>query len=209
MASSRRKTVVYVDGYNLFHALKEMKWKKYYWLDLYSFCSKLLSDLQILTLVRYFTSRAINDPHGQKRQNTYIEALETSKYIDIQYGKFTSDDWGCDVCGKITKIHHEKQTDVNMAVALICDAQDDRFDDAILITADSDQVPTVRYVKNTYPDKRIIVAFPPGRHSKDLEPPIATKNVHLGRQELFAKSQFPETVTSKTGFPLTRPTSWI
>ncbi len=208
MSTTKRKTIVYIDGYNLFHALKDMRWKKYYWLDLNAFSLKLLSEMQTLTRIRYFTSRSISDPHERKRQNTYIEALETIRYIDIQYGKFTSDDWGCHVCGRIEKIHHEKQTDVNIAVALLTDAQEDLFDDAILVTADSDQVRTVKYIKDAYPYKRVIVAFPPGRHTTDLEPPVATKNYHLEERK-FAESQFPNEVTSKTGFKLTRPHSWV
>jgi len=74
--------------------------------------------------------------------------------VGIQYGKFTSDDWRRHVCGRIEKIHHEKQTDVNIAVALLTDAQEDRFDDAVLITADSDQVRTVEYIRNAYMDKK-------------------------------------------------------
>ena len=207
MSTTKRKTVVYIDGFNLFHALKEMRWKKFYWLDLVSFSNRLLSDMQVLVKVRYFTSRVINDPHGQKRQNTYIEALETLKHLDIQYGKFTSDDWGCSGCGQITKIHHEKQTDVNMAVSLISDAQDERFDDAILVTADSDQVPTVKFVTHIYHGKRVIIAFPPGRHTNDLQPPISSKTFHLGKEQ-FASSQLPDEVKSKVGFSLTRPKSW-
>lgn len=209
MSSTKRKTIVYVDGFNLFHALKEMHWKKYYWLDLACFSQKILSPMQTLVVVKYFTSRAIGDPQEQKRQNTYIEALETlAGRLEIQYGKFTSDDWGCSGCGKIMKVHQEKQTDVNIAVSLLTDGQEDRFDDAILITADSDQMGAVQYVTTTYPDKRVIVAFPPGRSSKDLQCPVASKICHLGQKE-FRESQFPDEVISKTGYPLVRPHSWV
>ena len=208
MSSTKRKTIVYIDGFNLFHALKEMHWKKYYWLDLACFSLKILSPMQTLVVVKYFTSRSINDPQGQKRQNTYIEALETlADRVVIQYGKFTSDDWGCSVCGKLMKVHHEKQTDVNISVSLLTDAQEDRFDDAILITADSDQMGTVKYVTDTYPTKRVIVAFPPGRSSTDLVP-VASNVCHLGQKE-FRESQFPNEVMSKTGYPLIRPHSWV
>ena len=206
MSTTKRKTIVYIDGFNLFHALKDMRWKKYYWLDLHMFSLKLLSDMQILKQIRYFTSRGIDDPHGQKRQNTYIEALETLKDIDIQYGKFTSDDWGCSSCGRIQQVNHEKQTDVNIVVAMISDAQDDNFNDAILITADSDQIPTVKYVRSAYPEKRVIVAFPPGRHSNDLAP-VASKTFHIQRITL-EQSQLPDEVKSKANFMLTRPKTW-
>lgn len=206
MSTTKRKTIVYIDGFNLFHSLKDMGWKKYYWLDLVRFSNKLLSDMQILTKVKYFTSRGIDDPHGQKRQNTYIEALETFREIEIQYGKFTSDDWGCSACGKIQPINHEKQTDVNIAVTMISDAQDDNFDDAILITADSDQIPTVKYITSTYGGKRVIVAFPPGRHSNDLAP-VASKTFHIQKSPI-EESQLPEQIRSKSNFILSRPTTW-
>jgi uncharacterized LabA/DUF88 family protein len=95
---------------------------------------------------------------------------------------------------------------VNIAVAMISDAQDDNFDDAILITADSDQIPTVRYIRSAYAEKRVIVAFPPGRHSNDLAP-VTSKTFHIQRITL-EQSQFPEEVKSKANFILTRPKTW-
>jgi hypothetical protein len=207
MASHKRKTIFYIDGFNLFHGLKEMRWKRFYWLDVTALAQTLVSDIQVLTKVKYFTSRVTTDPHEQKRQNTYLEALETRKNLEIQYGKFTSDQWHCFRCDARYPIYHEKQTDVNIATALLIDAQEDRFDDAVLITADSDLVGPVRYITQHYTDKRVIVAFPPGRHTADLEPPIATKTVHLQKPE-FAQSQLPTEVTSRAGFKLTKPLSW-
>ena len=177
MALTKRKTIVYIDRFNLFHALKEMHWKKYYWLDISTLSLKLMSDVQVLVAVKYFTSRVTGDPHEQKRQSTYLEALETLKYVEIEYGKFTSDQWECFKCHKTYPIYHEKQTDVNIAVSLLAGAQDDFFDDAILISADSDQVKTVEHVTKSYPHKRVIVGFPPGRTSSDLSP-LASKVFH-------------------------------
>jgi len=206
MSPTRRKTIVYIDGFNLFHALKEMHWKKYYWLDVYALSLKLLSEVQILIAVKYFTSRVRGDSYEQKRQGTYLEALETLRYVEIQYGKFTSDQWECFKCHKTYPIYHEKQTDVNIAVSLLADAQEDYFDDAILISADSDQVRTVEYVRKTYPYKRVIIGFPPGRTSSDLSP-LANKVFHLGATH-FSVAQLPEQLPSKSGFLLKRPLSW-
>ncbi|PYZ99758.1 hypothetical protein A6K26_006570 [Gammaproteobacteria bacterium 2W06] len=44
-------------------------------------------------------------------------------------------------------------------------AEDNAADDFILITADSDFVPPVRLVQRRHPDKRLVVAAPPGRFS--------------------------------------------
>lgn len=209
MATSKRKTIVYIDGFNLFNALKEMGWKKYYWLDVHALSAKIMSEIQTLTAVKYFTSRVTTNPHEQKRQNTYLEAIEAFRNVSIEYGKFTSDLWECFKCHKKYPIYHEKQTDVNIAVSLLVDAQESHFDDAVLITADSDLMRPVHYIRHSYPNMRVIVAFPPGRHTRDLEPPTANKIVHLDHKELFAGCQFPEEVKSKSGFPLARPASWI
>ena len=207
MRPTTRRTIVYIDGFNLFNGLKEMKWKHLYWLDIATYSQRLMSDMQTLTAVKYFTSRVVTNAHEQKRQNTYLDAVETLKNVEIQYGKFTSDQWECFKCHKIYPIYHEKQTDVNIATAILIDAQEDNFDDALLITADSDLVGPVRYITNCL-SKRVIVGFPPGRHTSELEPPVASKTVHLQKKE-FENSQFPEQVRSKSGFMLERPKSWV
>ncbi len=206
MSARKRKTIVYIDGFNLFHALKESKLRKYYWLDIQSLSLRLMSEMQRLLIVKYFTSRVTTDPNERKRQNTYLEALETLKCVEIQYGKFTSDEWECFRCHETYPINHEKQTDVNIAVSLLVDAQEDHFDDAILISADSDLVRPVRYINESYPHKRMIVGFPPGRHSADLAP-AASKVFHIGANHC-ASAQLPQTLLSKSGYPLERPMSW-
>jgi hypothetical protein len=186
-----------------------MKWKKYYWLDISALSQRLVrNDVETSFSVKYFTSRVLTDAHEQKRQNTYLEALETLKNVEIQYGNFTSDLYECFRCHKTHPVYHEKQTDVNIAAALLIDAQEDRFDDAILVTADSDQVGPVRHITECHPDKRVIVAYPPGRHSADLEPPVSTKSFHLQRKE-FEECQLPPEVKSKNGFMLQKPISWV
>ena len=62
-------------------------------------------------------------------------------------------------------------TDVNVAVELLGDAQDDTFDTAIIVSGDSDLSGPVRAVRQKYPGKRVVIAFPPRRHS------VALRNV--------------------------------
>jgi hypothetical protein len=50
-----------------------------------------------------------------------------------------------------------------IAVSVLLDATRNDFDRAILVTADSDQIPLVRAILNEFPDKRITLAAPPGR----------------------------------------------
>jgi len=54
---------------------------------------------------------------------------------------------------------------VNIAIALTSDAFRDQFDTALLVSGDSDLTGPVLQIKQLFPAKRIVVAFPPARSS--------------------------------------------
>ena len=97
-------------------------------------------------------------------------------------------------------------TDVNIAIELLTDALQDNFDIALLISADGDLVSPVKKVKQLFPNKRVIVVFPPKRHSNALES-VADVCLHLDRATL-AKSVFRDEVVKADGFVLRRPSRW-
>jgi uncharacterized LabA/DUF88 family protein len=93
-------TNVYVDGFNLYHGLKEVvkrgtapgtaapSWR---WLDLHAIAARIAPRDQIHR-VRYFTARVTapdHDPQLRQRQQTYIRALSTLPSISVHYGQFT------------------------------------------------------------------------------------------------------------------------
>jgi uncharacterized LabA/DUF88 family protein len=64
-------------------------------------------------------------------------------------------------------INVEKQTEINIATRMIDLAV--KYDKALLLTADSDQVSTVKLLKKLHPEKRVAVIIPIGRGAKDLK----------------------------------------
>ncbi len=61
-------------------------------------------------------------------------------------------------------------TDVNIALKLALDAVDDLYDVALLITGDSDIVPSVAEVKRRFKQKKqVVIGRPLMRRSSDLE----------------------------------------
>ena len=100
----------------------------------------------------------------------------------------------------------EKMTDVNIAVELLGDAQDDHFDTAVIISGDSDLTPAIRAIRQRYPQKRVVVAFPPERVSKQLCK-VATAYLTISRKKL-EDSQFPDRIAKADGFVLKRPSEW-
>jgi uncharacterized LabA/DUF88 family protein len=97
-------------------------------------------------------------------------------------------------------------TDVNTATELLTDAFDDRFDVALLVTADTDLTRPIEVVRARFPGKRVVLAFPPNRSSKRLKQ-VGSAYFTIGRDALAA-SQLPERVAKADGFVLHRPTKW-
>lgn len=85
------------------------------------------------------------------------------------------------------------------------DAALDRFDTALLISADSDLCPAIRATKRIDPTKRMIVAFPPKRQSYELEA-TADAVIRIGATKL-RQSQLPQVVVAN-GIELHRPAHW-
>jgi uncharacterized LabA/DUF88 family protein len=202
------RVLVYVDGFNFYFGLKASGYRRFYWLNVRSLAEKLLMFNQELVFTKYYTSRISDDPEKEKRQSTYLEALETLRDhndFEIYYGHYRKDPYTCPICRNIYKIPHEKKTDVNIATAMLLDAIDNKYDKALLISADSDLVPPIEAIKSRYPEKSIVVAFPPGRNSEDLK---RTTQCFIINRAKIAQSCFPDKVKRADGFILQCPIEW-
>jgi uncharacterized LabA/DUF88 family protein len=200
------RIIAYIDGFNLYFGLKSSGWQRYYWLNLQKLAQNLLKPHQQLILTKYFTAHISKPPDKQKRQSTYIEALESLSNFQIFYGKYQLNPRECNRCGFEDLVPNEKMTDVNIAVELLADAFQNQYDTALLISADSDLTPPIKRVKRLFPKKRITIAFPPNRSSKELKK-VASAYFTIGR-EIIAKSMFPPEVKKQDGFVLKCPGSW-
>jgi uncharacterized LabA/DUF88 family protein len=199
------KVIAYIDGYNLYYGLRDQGWKRFYWLNLQKLAEQFLKPNQTLVETKYFTTIVKYPDDKRRRQQVFLEALQTLPNLSIFYGHFLSDPVTCHQCGHTYTTHHEKMTDVNISVELMKDAFQDRFDVAFLISADSDLVSPVRIVQQLFPKKRVISIFPPGRFSSALKR-ISAGTLRIGHVNL-SKSLFPEQV-NKNGIALDRPNRW-
>ena len=57
----------------------------------------------------------------------------------------------------------KRRPDVAIAVSLIADGFENKYDKAFLVSADSDQVPLAKRMMVSLPQKRLFVVTPPGR----------------------------------------------
>jgi uncharacterized LabA/DUF88 family protein len=201
------RVAAYVDGFNLYFGLKAKHGRKYLWLDLQALAVSLLRPGQTLEQVTYFTARVRNNLEGGQRQSDYLEALAShSPLVTIVSARFQEKSRQCRECGAAWTVYEEKETDVSIAVALLEDAVRDRYDTALLVSADSDLCPAIRAMKRLRPEKRIVAAFPPRRESGDLKRAV-DGYLTIGDDKI-RQSQLPSVVTKPNGISLRRPKHW-
>lgn len=105
------------------------------------------------------------------------------------HGRFMSKHTQCHICGQFYKIHEEKQTDVNIGLHVICDGMNDLYDNAIIISGDTDLIPVIDAAHKNMPDKEIGVIFPLRRFHSSLEK-VADFSMTM-TENLLKQSQFP------------------
>ena len=199
------RILVYIDGFNLYFGMLEAGFENSKWLNVYKLAQNLIKPNQQIVGVKYFTSRVNNNPVKQKRQGTYIEALECHN-VEVIYGHYQSNTITCNRCGHIWLSQNEKMSDVNIATQLIVDAFQDKYDTAMLISGDSDLVPPIRSVHFLFNEKRVFVAFPPCRHNQTVAS-VARGSMVIGRKKLI-ESQLPPVILKKGGYQLHKPKEW-
>lgn len=195
-----------MDGFNLYFGLRESGYRKYLWLNIQQLARNLLKPGQELVMTKYFTARVSQPPDKVKRQGTFLEAMGTLTDFQIFYGKYQMNPRTCRKCSFLDYVPNEKMTDVHIAVQLLADAYQNKYDTALLVSADSDLVPPVEMVKRLFAGKRVVVALPPNRTSRQLLS-MASSYVYIDRVTL-SKSLFPSEVPKPDGFVLKCPESW-
>lgn len=209
-----RKTIVYIDGFNLYYALKKQNAK---WLDLESLCNRMLTDNDIVK-IKYFTARVKNrvgDLDVQVRQNAYLRALSANPKIEIIYGHFlTNDVWmvkasdeGKDI-KKINKVKviktEEKGSDVNIATHLLMDGFKNLYEVAAVVTNDSDLKLPIGLIKKEL-HKTVGVICPHEKPSRELIREASFFKVI--KKETFLECQLPEEIKDKIGI-IKKPSIW-
>jgi hypothetical protein len=194
---------MYVDGFNLYYAISDLKEPFLKWVDLWKLGNVIIPS-RSEELVRVVFCSAYTGAHGkQVRHERYVKALEVVGVTPLM-GHYVGEPLACHSCEHEWVKSTEKQTDVNVALSLYDDAYQDVFDHAYLVTADSDQAATARMFKNRFPEKRLTAVCPPGRgHSQHILE-HATAKITLTKDHL-EKAVLPGLVTAPGKAAVLRP----
>lgn len=162
---SQTRAALYVDGFNLYHAIDELGQSHLKWLDLAALGARILNrKKERLVRVRYCTALKPEQSEKNRRHDEYITALKWFN-AKVRKGHFINDTVDCRGCGRVWDRPQEKETDVNVALFLFDDAYQNEFDTAYLLTADSDQGATARMLKKRFPEKKLVSVVPPGKEA--------------------------------------------
>lgn len=206
------KTIVYVDGFNLYYgAVKNTPYK---WLDIPRMCRSLLPKNDIIK-VKYFTARVsarAGDPDQPTRQDAFLRALGTLPDVEIVFGRFLTSEvtrrianpapGGPRYCRVIKT--EEKGSDVNIATHMLRDAFLGKIEVAVLVTNDSDLAEPVRIVREEL-RKPVGILNPHKRPSFELLK--CATFIKPIRRGVLAASQLPPQLKDAHGV-ITKPSKW-
>lgn len=213
------QTIVYVDGFNLYH--RALKRTKYKWLDLQALCRAALPQNNTIIQINYYTARVSSKikTDAPRDQHIYLTALATLPNLRIHYGRFQVAEKHMYLCpppefkppctthphptprfAKVQKVE-EKGSDVNLGVHLVRDALKGAFEHAAIITNDTDLFEPIRIVVEEA-QLPVTLLSPVGRPAKNLED-IATYVRRIDRY--LGRAQFADPVAGPNGQLIHKP----
>lgn len=215
------RTIVYVDGFNLYYGACRAPGRK--WLDLGALCERLLPNDEIVEIA-YCTAnlrRDPRDPKAQVRQRVYHRALKTIPHLVIYRGQFLPklvtgalvNPAAGEQARRTVTTFEEKGTDVNIASLMLSDGFGGRYEHAALISNDGDLKMPVEMIR-TRLELPVTVINPilrrrGKRRNKALSPdplPLNASFIQL-RAKHVEESQFPTQIRQQ-GILLKKPAGW-
>ena len=181
------------------------------WLDLSALAAALRPDAA--TSVRYITARVppVPDPGSAQRQRLYLKAIEMLPKVTVHLGHFSLNPSRMALVDppaqgartvEVWKTE-ERGSDVNIATFLLLDGQDGLYDEAIVISRDSDLVELIRQANRRCAP--VTVLNPRNVHSD-----LAAAAASYGPLDpaLLPRCQQPETIHLPTGRTVRRPAAY-
>lgn len=181
---TKKKVYAYYDGSNFYHLIKT----NYGITNIYfhHMTSQLLDlNTEELIKIKYFNS-PINqeeDPQNYASQQKFFDNLKKTPFLDLFLGRLVKRllnkiNIDCPNCGHqkasvincpnceeqidITKTYKstEKGVDVKLAINLLLDALNEKYDVALLFSGDADFCPAIRYIIKNLGKEIIFCHFP-------------------------------------------------
>jgi uncharacterized LabA/DUF88 family protein len=204
----KQKVIVYVDGFNFYYGLKKnIRWRRYYWLDIVRFFEMFMKQDQELVCVKYFSAKPDNMDKAL-RQNAFFQANKENPKFQLILGKYLRKNIKCYNCGYLIQTYEEKESDVRIATQIVNDANNHNSDVAIVVSADSDMIPAIELALEA--GTKVFIYFPPFHQSNSLRNISTSQVINLERYESrFRQCILPDTIhLALSDFDLAIPKKW-
>ena len=216
------RTIVYIDGFNLYY--RALRGTAHKWCDIAALSAAALPPACQIERVNYYTARVSGrtDPTAPARQHAYLRALESLPLVKIHYGNFLANERWAGLSqppqfrpsftlppGAAPQVAYvwkteEKGSDVNLGVHLVRDAFLKAFDEAAILTNDTDLVEPVRIVTQEA-GLSVTLLTPVNRPATSLAR-VASHVRHIG--PYIGVCQLPSPLALLNGRIVTKPAGW-
>ena len=201
-----KRVSVFVDGNNLFYGIYDIGWHDVLWTDLRalgtSIAHSVVGPSEVVS-VKHFTARPRDVSGSILKPALWVEFTGANRVhgnVETIQGRFVPRGNG--------RLFEEKETDANLAAHLCIDAALNRFDVAVVVTADTDFIGTLRYLKQQMPHIRVVLGLPPKPYGIRQSRKLVEQATGLATitREMLLKCQLPEQVTDyKSGREFRKP----
>ena len=211
------QTFCFIDGFNLYHALAEeraygyKKYNQYKWINYWKPAQEFCGRSNQLARVIYFTSvipKGWGRGGAEKRDRHECFIRAQMEYgVEVVHGRFRPVEKMCLAkCRLPFKTYEEKRTDVNIASAIISYGVGKAYDNAVIISGDSDLIPAIETAKHLNPGLYFRVVVPIGKRGHALA--NAADSTWRMREAHLKRSLMPDQIPLKSGEVLHRPQRW-
>jgi len=189
----KKKVAVYFDGSNFYH-LSRLNYKINK-VDFGKLANKFIDlSSEEIVKINYFIAPVNQQekPDLYSKQQKFFSQISKNPLIQIYLGNLVrrplnkiniicdkcgiqeADSLSCPKCNKKIKLSDtykstEKGVDVNLAITLLLDALNDKYDKALLFSGDADFCPAIKYVIQNLKKQVVFCAFPKPRTNELIQ----------------------------------------
>jgi len=160
-----KNVTVYFDGFNVYHAIDSLNKPYLKWMNYRKLAESFLRADERLHKAYLFTSLT-NMSAEKRRRNQLLLDASRAVGVEIIQANFKTSKKYCKSEDKWCKFKEEKGNDVAIAVRMLADAHAGATHRIILVTADADQIPSIAYIKDRFPEIELSLFLPPGRKNQ-------------------------------------------
>ena len=134
------RVMVFIDGSNLYHSLKNIFGRTD--LDIGKFCNQLLRRRKLIRIY-YYNARVgrKEEPERYKHQQAFFAGVNAIPYSELRLGRLVYNNWP-------NSPPYEKGVDILLATDMITHSYKNNYDTAVLVAGDNDFVAAIQAVKD-------------------------------------------------------------